>query len=272
MLQLANKALVTYSSPMIGFFIKKAFFDGWDNLISMVLFNLMYVALLMLCLYAVSAIPSSAVLFITIFAGVFIFSLLMGGTAAAALGWSDYRSGSWASFRQGIGRNIRHSLLFCLILLLFIFNIVLIIPFYVQSIGGVPGFIISLILFWMEIAIALTLPFYFPLMNLLPADRPLKTLKKCFIILLDNLGFSIFFFIYNLILVAVSVFTIGLVPGMTGLQLLAQDGMKLVMMKYDWLDANPGADRRHLPWADILFEEKEKVGPRSLKSMIFPWK
>ena len=38
------------------------------------------------------------------------------------------------------------------------------------------------------------------------------------------------------------------------------------------LEANPDTDRRHLPWDDILFDEREKVGPRSLRNMIFPWK
>ena len=37
---------------MKGFFIKKAFFDGWDNLIAMVVLNLIYVALFLLGLSA----------------------------------------------------------------------------------------------------------------------------------------------------------------------------------------------------------------------------
>ena len=256
---------------MIGFFIKKAFFDGWDNLIQMVLFNLLYTAMLMAALYMFGAIPSAGLFYGFIVLCLLVYSIVMGGTASAASNWSCYKGDSWAAFRHGIGRNIRHSLLFFVLVLLFLANILLIIPFYL-SIGGPVGFIISLVLAWVEIALALTLPYYFPLMNLLPADRPLKTFRKCFIILLDNLGFSVFFALYNAACVAISLCTLGLVPGMAGLQLLAQDAMKLVMMKYDWLDANPDGDRRHLPWADILYDEKEKVGPRSLRSMIFPWK
>ncbi|MDD7588861.1 MAG: hypothetical protein PUJ74_05725, partial [Bullifex porci] len=37
---------------MIGFFIKKAFFDGWDNLIGLVLYNLVSIGLLILLLLA----------------------------------------------------------------------------------------------------------------------------------------------------------------------------------------------------------------------------
>jgi len=43
-------------------------------------------------------------------------------------------------------------------------------------------------------------------------------------------------------------------------------------MKYDWLEANPGADRRKIPWDALLIDEREKTGTRSLKNLIFPWK
>ena len=69
-----------------------------------------------------------------------------------------------------------------------------------------------------------------------------------------------------------SVFTMGIIPGITGMQLAAEDAIRLMMMKYDYLEENPEADRKHIPWEDILYDEKEKVGPRSLKNMIFPWK
>ena len=161
--------------------------------------------------------------------------------------------------------------LFFLFMLLFVVNILFVIPFY-SSYGNAFGFVISIIMIWVEIILLLCLPYYFPLMNLLPADRPLKTAKKCFIIVADNLGFTLFYLIYSIICIVISVLTIGLVPGLTGMQLAAQDAMKLLMFKYDYLEENPSADRKHIPWEDLLYDEREKVGPRSLKSMIFPWK
>ncbi len=44
------------------------------------------------------------------------------------------------------------------------------------------------------------------------------------------------------------------------------------MFKYDYIEAHPDTDRKHLPWEELLFEEREKVGTRTLKGMIFPWK
>ena len=118
----------------------------------------------------------------------------------------------------------------------------------------------------------LALPYYFALSSYLPGDRPLKTLRKCFIIAGDNMGFTIFFLLYNIVCLALTVFTMGLVPGIAGMNLASHDAVRLLMLKYDYLEEHPDADRRHLPWADILYDEEEKVGPRSLKSMIFPWK
>ena len=66
--------------------------------------------------------------------------------------------------------------------------------------------------------------------------------------------------------------TMGLVPGVAGMSLAGQDAVKLLMLKYDYIEDNPDCDRKHLPWADILFDEEEKIGPRSFKNMIFPWK
>ena len=56
------------------------------------------------------------------------------------------------------------------------------------------------------------------------------------------------------------------------MNLASHDAVKLIMLKYDYLEENPDVDRKHLPWEDILFDEKEKVGPRTFRNMIFPWK
>ena len=89
---------------------------------------------------------------------------------------------------------------------------------------------------------------------------------------IHTLFFTLFYLVYSIICLALSIFTIGIIPGLTGMQLASQDAMKLLMYKYDYLEENPDANPKHLPWDDLLYDEREKVGPRSLKSMIFPWK
>ncbi len=258
---------------MIGFFIKKAFFDGWDNLIGLVLFNLIYIVLLGVGLWGFSTFGTVNIALAYVFLAVvlLVYSVLSGGTAAVVFNYSNYQRDSWNAFRTGIKRNIRHSLLFFGLNFFLFINVLLLLPFYI-SMGSIIGLIVAVVLIWLEIIALLAIAYYFPLMNLLPGDRPLKSVKKCLIIVGDNLGFTLFFAVYRAIVFALSVFTMGLIPGVTGAQLAAQDSMKLLMMKYDYLEENKDADRKHLPWADLLYDEKEKVGPRSLKNMIFPWK
>ena len=258
---------------MVSFFIKKAFFDGWDNLLGLFVFNLVYVAVIVGGMAAFSMLGENSALFLLLLLLlILLVAILMGGTAGVTLNYSNYKRDSWTAFRDAVGRNIRHSLVYFVISAVFVFNIMFTIPFYLST--GSVGLFVCVILLWLEILIFLCLPYYFPLMNLLPADRPLKTAKKCFIIAVDNMGFTIFFAIYNLICTGLTLFTLGLIPGVTGMQLAAQDAMKLRMFKYDWLEETQpeGKERKNVPWADLLYDEKEKVGPRSLKSMIFPWK
>ena len=48
--------------------------------------------------------------------------------------------------------------------------------------------------------------------------------------------------------------------------------LKLRMYKYEYLEKNPNAKRKDIPWETLLAEEKEYLGKRTLKGFIFPWK
>jgi len=48
--------------------------------------------------------------------------------------------------------------------------------------------------------------------------------------------------------------------------------VRLRLLKYDWLEAHPDANRKKIPWDELLIEEREKTGTRTLKNLIFPWK
>jgi hypothetical protein len=63
-----------------------------------------------------------------------------------------------------------------------------------------------------------------------------------------------------------------LAPGPAGVLLFLDEGLRLRLLKYDWLEANPDANRRKVPWDALLIEEREKTGTRSFKNFIFPWK
>lgn len=257
---------------MKGFFIKKAFFDGWDNLIGMVLLNVGYLLLLFLGIYSFALTQYGPLVFFpALVALLFVIAVYSGAVSNVANSWSAYRHDAWSDFKSGFARYFRHSLLMFLLYVVIAAMVTFVIPFYMGAFAIV-GTVISIVLIWLVIFFILALPYYFALSSYLPGDRPLKTLRKCFIIAGDNMGFTIFFLLYNIVCLALTVFTMGLVPGIAGMNLASHDAVRLLMLKYDYLEEHPDADRRHLPWADILYDEEEKVGPRSLKSMIFPWK
>ena len=202
---------------------------------------------------------------------ILILSVSMGGTAAVVYNWSNYKGDTWRSYAKGIMRNIRHSLFFFLVILFLLLVSLLVVPFYL-SMENTLGLILGVVMVWLSIFIMIALPFYFPLMNLLPGDGPWKTFKKCFLIAGDNLGYTFLLLLHNTVDLVLSVVTMGMVPGVTGLMLGSQDMMKLLMKKYDWMEENPGKGKKDMDWSELIYEEKETLGPRSLKNMIFPWK
>ena len=257
---------------MFGFYIKKAFFDGWDNFIQMVLQNIIYIVFFLLIVGSIVVFGDNLVFFLPVaIAIMFLFCLSMGGTSSVVYNWSQYKSETWRPFMKGVGRNIRHSMLFFLCIMVLFLLFFLVIPFYL-SFNNILGTVFGVMMVWLAIFLLLVLPYYFPLMNLLPGDGPFKTLKKCFIVAGDNLGYTILLLLHNILDIVLTVVTKGLLPGWCGLMLGGQDMMKLLMKKYDWIEENPGKNRKEMDWSEILYDEKETLGPRSLKNMIFPWK
>ena len=92
------------------------------------------------------------------------------------------------------------------------------------------------------------------------------------LISIDNTGFSIFLILNNLVSLIISVFLAFMFPGPVGIVLYLDQALRLRLLKYDWLEANPEADRKKIPWDALLIEEREKTGTRSFRNFIFPWK
>ena len=92
-----------------------------------------------------------------------------------------------------------------------------------------------------------------------------------FLILLDNPLFTLSLMLTSLLISLLSVLTALLLPGIATVLLLTNAGLKLRLYKYDYLDQHPES-RKHIPWDMLLNEDRERVGKRTLKGMIFPWK
>ena len=256
---------------MILFLIKKVFFDVWDNLITIVLFNIGFAAIIAGGSYIAFIFePAGIGYFITVIISVFIFNIYAGAVSGYMGDLVQYKSTELKLFPEYIKKIWKSAIVISAISIFQIAALFIGFPFYF-SVGGLPGLVGLVTLFWISVLWWVAVQYFFPVAFQLEESIK-KQLKKSFILLLDNTFFSIFLGIYSILILGVSVFTALLIPGITVILLAHQAALKLRLYKYDYLQENSDASRRNIPWNELLFKEKEKIGPRTLKGMIFPWK
>jgi len=117
----------------------------------------------------------------------------------------------------------------------------------------------------------LSLQYLLPILILMPGGYA-RALKKCFLVCFDNVLFSLFLLGWTVGLGLLSCCFAFLIPGTAGVHLARINALRLRLYKYDWLEAHPGTEGEPVPWAVLLEEDRARVGPRSLRSLIFPWK
>ncbi|MGD1822596.1 MAG: hypothetical protein ACPKM0_07525 [Pleomorphochaeta sp.] len=257
---------------MIGFLIKKAFFDAWDNLIGLVVSNLGFLAVFMIFSLGMQYGGTSSVITILVMLlSIVLFSFHSVGIANITKNYSDYKRVGFQGYKEGISLFTTHALFLSLINVLIITLALIVMPFYL-NLGNYIGLFLGIITFWILLTLLLSIQYYLPLMSRFTGDKPFKTFKKCFIIAIGNLGTTIFLAIFNIIQLILTFLTAGLLFSFTGTTLASQTAFKLLLMKLDWLEENPEENIKHVNWDDILYEERENVGHRTIKNMIFPWK
>lgn len=256
---------------MFGFLIKKAFFDMWDNMFRIILMNLGYIAVLAIFFLLAPLFISLPVLFfITIALGIATLAVYTGAVSKMCSEIADYRQPGFAEFAQFIKDSYPSSLLLALVLTAYVFIISVAFQFY----GGmktIVGPLAVALLFWVTVAWAFASQYFFPIQSRL--DKKFrKIFRKTFLVFFDNPGFSIGLLLSAGIVLVISAFTALLLPGISSIILWWNIAFKLRLYKYDWLEQNPGANRRRVPWDALLVDDRERVGKRTLKGMIFPWK
>jgi hypothetical protein len=141
---------------------------------------------------------------------------------------------------------------------------------FYSSLGGILGMIGTIFLFWIFVTVFLASLYYFPIMNRLESTF-IKMIKKSFLIFLDNPFLTMAVFIGLVFGLVLSVFTIFLIPGPGGAILWLDNNLRSLIYKYDYLEENPEAGKK-IPWRVLFMDDNEKIGPRTLRNTIFPWK
>ncbi|MBU0954318.1 MAG: hypothetical protein KKI09_02725 [Spirochaetes bacterium] len=265
---------------MIRLLIRKSFSDLWDNLFTLVLVNagLLLVVLLPLIPLLLLAVPGWLV------AVLFALSLLAAcvwlAAAMAALSELTWAAaGERLSIRQlvlSLRRALRPGASLAALIAALGLALWAVVPRYLESPSFFSLFMLGII-GWFGLFCLAAGQYYLPLFmyarlrgyaTSLPA-----IMKRCLLFFMDNPGFSLFLLLHSLFYLILSALPAFLIPGPAGVLLGLSDAVYLRMFKYDWLESLPAsATRRQVPWSELLAEEEARLGSRSLKSLIFPWK
>lgn len=256
---------------MIIFMFKKAFWDAWDNMGKLLLVNFVMILLMAIPVFLPNILADMPVLGITtLIVSVLLIFIYIGGISPYIRDIVHYKSPEIKEIIGHLKENWKRSLIFGAAVLFFYFVCVTGFQFY-STLGNMIGLLGLAFLFWIFVIVSIALVYFFPVMNNLDKDLK-KIIKKSFILFFDNTGTSIALAIGLLFNGAVSLALAFIMPGIGGILMLQESAMKLILMKYDYLEENPDADRKKIPWNALIMEEREKVGKRTLKGTIFPWK
>ena len=256
---------------MFGFLVKKAFFDLWDNLFRILIMNLGFIAVGAIFFLLAPLLTPVPVLFFAIIAiGIAVLAVYTGAASRMCSEIADYRQPGFSDFYRYVQETFPSSLLLALVIIAYVFIISVAFGFY-GGLKSLAGPLAIALLFWVTVAGVFAVQYFFPIQSRM--DRKFRKIaRKCFLLFFDNPGFSIGLLFGALVTLVISVFTALLLPGITAVLLWWNVAFKLRLYKYDWLEENPSANRRRVPWDALLVEDRERVGKRTIRGMIFPWK
>lgn len=255
--------------------IRKAFYDGWDAILFLLVANTF--------LWLVGFGGFALVHFFSSHFGLSVFILILTilSLGIVLLSLSDelarltsYVPFSFKRFFSSLKKYIIQGPLFILMIVFFLGVFPLAIHWYF-SIGRTFGYIIGVAMVWLTLVFLLSLQWFLPVKSQLE-KKFFKALKKSFIVFFDNPGLSLFMLVYSLVLLIISLVPFLLMPGIAGILLAQNEAFRFLMKKYEWMEDNPDMDfataRKKVPWDDILDEDYDVIDTRSIKNLFFPWR
>lgn len=271
---------------MLGFFFKKNFYDGWDNLLFFFIPNLIWdvfliagAALIFAMTKIQATVPGIAVLSIAV-----LLIFLSGGIISVTWGEVASKIADFASpnpqdfftaLKSCIFDGIKYGFFLLILTVLTSFGFF----YYFFPKNGEPlpfiGLLTGSIFTWIAISVYMAV-FWYPSLRAQLHNKFWKIIEKCFVLFLDNIGICVVIGLYNLILAFISIVLIGIAPGMGGIGLARANLCRILLKKYDYIEEQKKADPkkiiRSIPWKEILQEDMELTGNRTFKSFLFSWK
>ena len=273
---------------MLGFFFKKNFYDGWDNVLFIFVPNLILDVFFLIgggLFYLGTKVNGTAGIIIwgcTVLLVITAGSILSLAWAESAAKIADYESAEIKPFFTSLKTCIKDGILYGIVLFAVLLVSAAGIIFYFRPVSGATLPFIGLMagsgFFWIMLTIISAL-FWYPSLRAIMHNPFKKSIKKCFIILFDNIGSCVVLGIYNFFLLIISIVMVGLAPGLGGIGLSRVNFLRILLKKYDYLEiaekeaaGKKPVFRNKIPWQELLKEDIEITGSRSIKSFFMPWK
>ena len=273
---------------MLGFFFKKNFYDGWDNVLFIFVPNLILDVFFLIgggLFYLGTKVNGTAGIIIwgcTVLLVITAGSILSLAWAESAAKIADYESAEIKPFFTSLKTCIKDGILYGIVLFAVLLVSAAGIIFYFRPVSGATlpfiGLMAGSVFFWIMLTIISAL-FWYPSLRAIMHNPFKKSIKKCFIILFDNIGSCVVLGIYNFFLLIISIIMVGLAPGLGGIGLSRVNFLRILLKKYDYLEiaekeaaGKKTVFRNKIPWQELLKEDIEITGSRSIKSFFMPWK
>lgn len=273
---------------MLGFFFKKNFYDGWDNVLFIFVPNLILDLFFLIgggLFYLGTKVNGTAGIIIwgcTVLLVITAGSILSLAWAESAAKIADYESEEIKPFFTSLKTCIKDGILYGIVLFAVLIISAAGIIFYFRPVSGATlpfiGLMAGSVFFWIMLTIISAL-FWYPSLRAIMHNPFKKSIKKCFIILFDNIGSCVVLGIYNIFLLIISIVMVGLAPGLGGIGLSRVNFLRILLKKYDYLEiaekeaaGKKPVFRNKIPWQELLKEDIEITGSRSIKSFFMPWK
>ena len=271
---------------MIRLFLRKTFYDIWDCFLYSLAFNFIITMLGGAGLWLQGRLASPLAQ-VAVAAAFFLAAGALLTAFSQAYGQvSDYRSFSFKEALAALRMSWRTGFGFFALLFLLLLLLAFSVPFYF-SMMTLPGLLLGCFLSWLILLCLAALQWFLPVYYRLNKDFR-TCLKKSFILFFDNAGFSAFLLVFSVLILAISLILGFLFPGWTAVLIAQQSALRLRMFKYDWMEEEekkaieagntsaaglrPHAKKPRVPWDELLADEDENVGHRTLKSFFMPWK
>lgn len=253
---------------MVKFFLKKSFYDGWDNLLPLAGFNTSFLVLVALGIWLPATVESTMVrvtgLVFLLFAGSVWWSITARAMTTVAASGAFRVAELRAAFSDGLVPGLQFGAMISIAVLL----ASVVFPFY-SSQGNFAGLFATSLAFWLFLCFFLALQYFLP-WRAAHGGTFRSAIRGSLMLFMDAPLFSLMLAIDGMFCIAVSPLVAFLLPGPAAAVLVSCEAVRLRGYKFRWLTES-GSTLKCVPWGELLAGDIEALGSRTLKQLFFPW-